>query len=160
MRKNTGQDTPKAGQDSVKSGTTTPESGAKVEESGTMAAGEKPFNQLAYQNDFIREKYDRVNLTLPKGKKTIVKQRAAGLNKSVNEYINDLITADLKAAEPKKYYYGMRLRGFSIGCQPDGVLERIDDPKGRYHDIIVYDHRLSDNDVLHFSLDYLENGTD
>ena len=56
MRKNAGQDTQKVGQDPVKSGTTTPESGAKVEESGTTAAGEKPFNQLAYQNDFIREK--------------------------------------------------------------------------------------------------------
>lgn len=72
---------------------------ADAQQATEAAAGEKPFNQLAYQNDFIREKYDRVNLTLPKGKKQIIKQRAAGLNKSVNEYINDLIRADLAAAE-------------------------------------------------------------
>lgn len=64
------------------------------------AAGEeKVFNQVAYMNEYNRNKYDRVNLTMPKGKKAIVKQRAQELRKSVNEYINDLIAADLKEAE-------------------------------------------------------------
>lgn len=54
------------------------------------------------------------------------------------------------------YVYGMRLRGFSIGCQPSGVLERLDDPSGRYWDLIVYDHKLSDEEVKHYSLDLIE----
>lgn len=65
------------------------------------AAGqqEKTFNQVAYMNEYNRNNYDRVNLTMPKGKKAIVKERAAGLKKSVNEYINDLINADLEQKE-------------------------------------------------------------
>lgn len=49
-----------------------------------------------------------------------------------------------------KYFYGMRLRGFSPGCQPEGAIERIDSEE--YHDIIVYDRLLLDEEVKHFSL--------
>ena len=42
----------------------------------------------------------------------------------------------------KLYKYGMRLRGFSIGCQPmKGFWERQDDNGNydrRYHDILLY----------------------
>lgn len=52
------------------------------------------------------------------------------------------------------YKYGMRLRGFSIGCQPmDGLLERQDDPSGRYYDILVYNRRLTDQEVMDYELD-------
>ena len=27
------------------------------------------FNQISYQNEYIKEKYDRINLTVPKGRK-------------------------------------------------------------------------------------------
>ena len=57
------------------------------------------------------------------------------------------------------YRYGMRLRGFSIGCQPmDGFTEREDDPTGKYHDIISYSRKLTDKEVADYELDYL--GTD
>ena len=46
-----------------------------------------------------------------------------------------------------RYAYGMRLRGFSPGAQPRGVLERQDDRSGRYYDIIIYDHALTDKEV-------------
>ena len=63
-------------------------------------APEKPvFNQSVYQNDYIRRKYDRVNLTMPKGQKEIVRQRAKSKGQSVNEYINALIAADLAAGQ-------------------------------------------------------------
>lgn len=26
------------------------------------------FNQISYQNEYIKEKYDRINLTVPKGR--------------------------------------------------------------------------------------------
>lgn len=59
-------------------------------------------------------------------------------------------------AKNKHYRYGMRLRGFSIGCQPmDGFIERIDDPKGRYYDIIVYDRMLTGKEVIDYELDYI-----
>ena len=37
------------------------------------------------------------------------------------------------------FVYGMRLRGFSIGCQPRrGFVCRENDATGKYYDIIVY----------------------
>lgn len=57
------------------------------------AAGqEKPvFNQIAYQNEFNRQKYDRINLTMPKGKKERIKAAAAAKGQSINAYINAAI---------------------------------------------------------------------
>ncbi len=52
-----------------------------------------------------------------------------------------------------KYFYGMRLRGFSPGCQPmDGFLERKDSPSDKYYDVIVYNRYLSEDDEKHYSL--------
>lgn len=42
----------------------------------------------AYRNNWIAEKLDRVNLTMPKGKKEQVKEIADKLGLSVNAYIN------------------------------------------------------------------------
>ena len=54
------------------------------------------------------------------------------------------------------YKYGMRLRGCSIGCQPKkGFIERRDDVSGRYWDIIVYDRKLTDDEISDYSLDYI-----
>ena len=55
---------------------------------------QKEFNQIAYQNDYIKEKYDRINLTVQKGRKEEIKKKAEAAGKSVNEYINDLIDDD------------------------------------------------------------------
>ena len=50
--------------------------------------------------------------------------------------------------------YGMRLRGFSIGCQPmDGLLERQDDPSGHYYDILVYNRKLTEKELANYELD-------
>lgn len=54
------------------------------------------FNQISYQNDYIKEKYDRINLTVPKGRKEEIKKKAAAAGKSVNEYINNLIDDNMK----------------------------------------------------------------
>ena len=56
-----------------------------------------------------------------------------------------------------EYKYGMRLRGFSIGCQPDGAVRREDSPSNKYYDIIVYDRPLSEEDIRHYSLTPIEN---
>ena len=54
------------------------------------------------------------------------------------------------------YKYGMRLRGFSIGCQPmKGFDHREDDPHGKYWDIIVYREPLNERDIREYELDYI-----
>jgi hypothetical protein len=56
-----------------------------------------------------------------------------------------------------EYKYGMRLRGFSLGCQPkDGFIGREDDPSGRYYDILVYERPLTMEEIMDYELDYLE----
>lgn len=56
-----------------------------------------------------------------------------------------------------KYTYGMKLRGFSIGCQPNkGFVERKDDTSGKYHDLIVYDRELSEEELNRYSLELVE----
>lgn len=55
-----------------------------------------------------------------------------------------------------EYKYGMRLRGFSPGCQPkEGLLRREDDPTGKYYDILVYNRGLSDKELRDYELDSL-----
>lgn len=58
------------------------------------------------------------------------------------------------------HYYGMRLRGCSLGAQPLGFSSRLDPPPAlsRYYDILEYPFRLSNDDVKHYSLDYLGLG--
>lgn len=54
------------------------------------------------------------------------------------------------------YLYGMRLRGFSIGCQPmHGLVDRQDDATGRYHDILVYDRELTEKELKDYELDFI-----
>lgn len=67
--------------------------------------------------------------------------------------------AEMLATKGEKvaHRYGMRLRGFSIGCQPmDGFIRREDDPTGKYWDIVVYDRALTDDEARHYSLDALD----
>lgn len=59
-------------------------------------------------------------------------------------------------AKKAKYKYGMRLRGYSIGCQPmSGLVSVYDDPNGRYHDILEYDRMLTGDEVANYELTYL-----
>lgn len=43
------------------------------------------------QNKYIAKAYDRVNLTMPKGKKDLVQAQATAMGLSVNSYINAAI---------------------------------------------------------------------
>ena len=50
----------------------------------------------------------------------------------------------------------MRLRGFSIGCQPmNGLIRREDDTSGKYHDILMYDRELTEKELVEYELDDL-----
>ncbi len=57
----------------------------------------KTFDKVKYDNQYIKENYDRLNIQVPKGKKSILqayyKQKGY---KSLNEYVNTLINEDLE----------------------------------------------------------------
>lgn len=59
------------------------------------------------------------------------------------------------------YVYGMRLRGFSVGCQPkQGLLGLADYASAiwdtsEYHDVIEYDRQLTADEIAAYELDYL-----
>lgn len=56
----------------------------------------------------------------------------------------------------KEYKYGMRLRGFSPGCQPkEGFIRREDDNMGDYYDIVVYNRPLTEKELSSYELDDL-----
>lgn len=54
------------------------------------------FNQSKYANEFAKEKYDRLNIQVPKGKKIEIEThwKSKGY-KSLNAYVNDLINRDM-----------------------------------------------------------------
>ena len=49
-------------------------------------------NKYEYKNAWIAEKLDRINLTMPKGRKEELKAHAAAQGESVNAFINRAIT--------------------------------------------------------------------
>lgn len=59
--------------------------------------GNMAFNQSEYANKFAKEKYDRLNIQVPKGLKAKIEQhwKAKGY-KSLNSYINNLINRDMQ----------------------------------------------------------------
>lgn len=57
-----------------------------------------------------------------------------------------------------EYRYGMRLRGFSPGCQPKEGLVGREDGGMKYHDIVVYSRPLSDRELDDYELDDLNTG--
>ena len=53
------------------------------------------------------------------------------------------------------YLYGMRLRGFSPGCQPmEGLLGRVEDNTAMYHDVLAYNRPLTEKEMRDYELDY------
>lgn len=62
----------------------------------------------------------------------------------------------------KEYFYGMRLRGFSIGAQPTkGFIRREENfIDNRYYDILVYNRKLTEKELADYELDYLWGDSD
>ncbi len=56
-----------------------------------------------WQNDYIAKAYDRINLTVPKGDKDIIKAHADSMGESVNHFINRAIeeTMDRDKEKPE-----------------------------------------------------------
>ncbi len=67
---------------------------------------DKKFDKVKYKNDFITKAYDRINLTVPKGKKEMIKAHSGSTQESVNGFINraidETIQRDIEQAEASK----------------------------------------------------------
>ena len=57
----------------------------------------------------------------------------------------------------REYLYGMRLRPAGPGCQPLNGLLRIAPGGGQYHDLLIYDRRLTDEELEEYELDYIND---
>lgn len=62
----------------------------------------------------------------------------------------------LKLPEVPMYVYGMRLRGYSPGCQPMDGLEAVMEGNRKYLNILIYRRELTDEEVRDYELDRLE----
>ena len=52
-----------------------------------------------------------------------------------------------------EYLYGMKERGFSLGCQPkDGLLGLSDKTSDKYYDIIEYSRKLTEEEIEKYEL--------
>lgn len=56
------------------------------------------------------------------------------------------------------YKYGMKERGFSMGCQPMKGLVDWEDCEigGKYYSIIVYERKLTDQEIREYELEFIE----
>ncbi len=54
---------------------------------------DEKFDQIKYINAYNREKYDRITIMVPSGRKEDIKKRAKKKGMSVNEYIISAINA-------------------------------------------------------------------
>ena len=54
------------------------------------------MNKSEYRNSWIAEKLDRINLTVPKGQKELIKAHAETQGESVNAFINRAIAETME----------------------------------------------------------------
>lgn len=55
------------------------------------------------------------------------------------------------------FKYGMKHRGYSIGCQPNGVIKHQESDKATtgYYDYIWYEEKLTEEQEVRYELYYL-----
>lgn len=68
----------------------------KGDDMGTTKASQKAVNK------YISKNYDRINLTMPKGRKEEVKAAAGRAGESLNEYINKAVTNRMETDEENR----------------------------------------------------------
>ena len=59
------------------------------------------MNRTTYKNQYSQDNYDRINLVLPKGQKSILKDFCSQMDISLNEYIKLLIQEDTRSGTSK-----------------------------------------------------------
>ena len=84
-----------------------------------MAYKEKS-NAIAYNNKFNSKAYDRINLTVPKGKKELIQAGAQQTGESVNGFIWRLVQAELdRLGESSPEQEGQQRAGGGSGFSGD-----------------------------------------
>ena len=63
--------------------------------------GERMAGKSEYRNSWIAEKLDRINLTVPKGRKDEIKAHAEAQGESVNGFINRAIEKQIERDKAK-----------------------------------------------------------
>lgn len=53
------------------------------------------------------------------------------------------------------YLYGMKSRGFSVGCQPMDGLVSWKDTDGKYYSELEYDRKLRDDEIEDYELEFI-----
>lgn len=88
------------------------------------------------------------------------KYKDNNVRKTLTKLITDIGYKGTWGMRPKKegqmevFGYGMRLRPFSIGCQPmDGLLKVVDFIG--YHNELIYDHKLTEQEEDDYELTFL-----
>lgn len=67
------------------------------------------------------------------------------------------MVANQARSKSTKYYYGMKLRGFSLGCQPKrGFVDWLEDNTGKYWSVIFYSRPLSEDECRNYDLEFIE----
>lgn len=56
---------------------------------------DKKKKKIAYNNEYNKKHYDRINMFIPQGYKDKVKDRASSLNMAMSDYIFTLVSNDL-----------------------------------------------------------------
>lgn len=93
------------------------------------------------------------------GSSEIVKNYERGLI-TLSETITLLKQNEISVKAAKKYFYGMRARGFSIGCQPmNGLIKREPVCLPPYYDVLSYGRQLTEEEMTHYSLDFISCDT-
>lgn len=122
-----------------------------------MAVRESSDAQRKAVKKHDTEKVDKVTVRLPKGSKELIQKIGVPVNQYVIHAVMEQMVLD--GLIKVEHRYGMRLRGFSPGCQPkEGFVERKDDETGKYHDILIYNRPLTDKELEDYELDYLGGG--
>ena len=97
------------------------------------------MSRTEYKNKFARERYDRLNLVLPKGQKDVLKEQCDKMELSVNEYIRLLIQDDMKSGTSK---LKEKMSGFTD--EQYGMMDKWQIP-AKYRDMIQDFHHSKED---------------
>lgn len=61
------------------------------------------YDKVKYNNEYVKNNYDRLNIQVPKGQKAIIEAhwKSKGYH-SLNSYVNDLINKDMAGEQSSK----------------------------------------------------------
>lgn len=112
------------------------------------------MNRTDYKNKHIKENYDRINLVLPKGQKSLLKGFCEKMGISLNEYVKLLIQADLRSGTSKMM---SMMQGFTE--EQRQMMDKWQIPE-KYRDMIQdFHHSKEDGYFIRLKKGYINDVT-